>query len=180
MHEKKTKFAIIINYWNKVCYKEFFVFISLLLRLSGNIVMAQKKIEPLQKGNPEKAMQLIKSGNFNSAIKEFELLVREEPDNLSYRAFLGYAYLSTNVNKTKAIPHFEMVVKDSKADPYAFYDLGRAYMLAYRFDDAIVSFEKFRKLLHDKEKDLPVSAKRMIEMCNQAKDIYKKRCECPS
>ena len=152
-----------------------FYFYFILVALSCNSIMAQKKIEPLQKGNPEKAMQLIKSGNFNSAIKEFEILVREEPDNLSYRAFLGYAYLSTNVNKTKAIPHFEMVVKDSKADPYAFYDLGRAYMLAYRFDDAIVCFEKFRKLLHDKEKDLPVPAKRMIEMCNQAKEIYKKR-----
>jgi len=147
----------------------------LIIALNCNIVMAQKKIEPLLKGDPEKAMRLIKSGNFNSAIKELEVLVKEEPDNLSYRAFLGYAYLSTTVNKTKAIPHFEMVTKDSKADPYAFYDLGRAYMLAYRFDDAIASFEKFRKLLHDKEKDLPVSAKRMIEMCNQAKEIYKKR-----
>lgn len=147
----------------------------LIIAMNCSIVMAQKKVEPLQKGDPEKAMLLIKSGNFNSAIKELEILVKEEPDNLTYHVFLGYAYLSTTVNKTKAIPHFEMVVKDSKADPYAFYDLGRAYMLAYRYDDAIGCFEKFRKLLHDKEKDLPVSAKRMVEMCNQGKEIYKKR-----
>ncbi|MEI6347574.1 MAG: hypothetical protein WCP69_06480 [Bacteroidota bacterium] len=136
---------------------------------------AQKKIEEIKKGDPEKAMMLIKSGNFYSAIKEFEILVVEEPDNLSYHAFLGFAYLSTNINKTKAIPHFELVTKDSKADPYSNYDLGRAYMLAYRFDDAIKSFEKFRSLVHDKEKDIPVPAKRMIEMCNQAKELYKKR-----
>jgi len=150
-------------------------FFLLTIFIFTNPSFAQKKAVPLQKGNPEKAMQLIKSGNFNAAIKEFEILVNEEPENLSYRAFLGYAYLSTNVNKTKAIPHFELVVKDSKADPYSFYDLGRAYLYAYRFDDAIKSFEKFRLLLHDKEKDLPVSAKRMIEMCNQAKELYKKR-----
>lgn len=147
----------------------------LIVVFNCNMATAQKKIEPLQKGDPEKAMLLIKSGNFNSAIKEFEILVKEEPENLTYHAFLGYAYLSTTVNKVKAIPHFELVTKDSKADPYAFYDLGRAYMLAYRFDDAIKSFEKFRKILHDKEKDLPVSAKRMVEMCNQAKELYLKR-----
>lgn len=151
------------------------LFITSLILLFTLEVVAQKKAEGPTKGDPEKAMQLIKSGNFNSAIKEFEKLVSEEPDNLTYRAFLGYAYLSTNVNKTKAIPHFEMVTKDSKCDPYSFYDLGRSYLLAYRFDDAIKSFEKFRSFTHDKEKDIAVPAKRMIEMCNQAKELYKKR-----
>lgn len=148
---------------------------TILLFFCINSVNAQKKGEALRKGDPEKAMMLVKSGNFNSAIKELEILVNEEPDNLTYRVFLGYCYLNTTVNKTKAIPHFEKVAKDSKSDPYCHYDLGRAYLLAYRFDDAIKSLEKFRSITHDKEKDLQVSAKRMIEMCNQAKEIFKNR-----
>lgn len=149
--------------------------ITISLLSSVNAIFGQKNVNVKTKGDPEKAMLLIKSGNFNSAIKELETLVAEEPDNLSFRVFLGFAYLSTNVNKVKAIPHLEVVAKDSKADPYVHYDLGRAYMLAYRFDDAINSFEKFRSITHDKEKNLQVSAKRMIEMCNQAKEIYKSR-----
>jgi len=160
---------------NMLLKKTSYLFVILSLFLFNNFSYGQKNGTAKTKGDPEKAMLLMKSGNFNSAIKEFEILVSEEPDNLSYRVFLGYAYLNTNVNKIKAIPHFEKVAKDTKSDPYCHYDLGKAYMLAYRFDEALASFEKFRSLTHDKEKDLSVSAKRMIEMCNQAKVLYKSR-----
>lgn len=155
--------------------KVIFFFITLFIIVNMQSAHAQKKGEVIRKGDPEKAMMLVKSGNFNSAIKELEILVAEEPENLTYRVFLGFAYLNTTVNKVKAIPHFEMVAKDTKSDPYCHYDLGKAYLLAYRFDDAIKSLEKFRSITHDKENNLSVSAKRMIEMCNQAKEIFKNR-----
>ncbi len=150
------------------------LFIILLLMFSTLITYSQTAKKPV-KGDPEKAMEFYRTGNFYAAIPELEKLVKGDPNNLTYRALLGYAYLNTNIDKTKAIEHFEIVIKDAKADIYSFYDLGRAYMLAYRFDEALKCFQTFQSKNKEKEKDLIVSNARMIEMCNYAKEAYKKR-----
>lgn len=150
------------------------LFIITLLSFLTLSVQGQTAKKPV-KGDPEKAMELYRTGNFYGAIPELEKLVKGDPNNLTYRALLGYAYLNTNIDKTKAIEHFEIVIKDDKADVYSYYDLGRAYMLAYRFDEALKSFQTFQSKNKEKEKDLIVSTARMIEMCNYAKEAYKNR-----
>jgi tetratricopeptide (TPR) repeat protein len=149
------------------------VLLLLVIGLYISSVCAQSGNRKQPKGDPVKAMEMYKTGNFYGAIVELERLVVSEPSNLTYKALLGFAYLNTNIDKTKAIPFFEEVVKDAKSDYYSHYDLGRAYMMDYRFDDAIAQFKLFSSKLKGSEKDLPIPAPRIIEMCEYAKIAHK-------
>ncbi len=151
--------------------------IFLCLILSNNLIsQTNNKSTKVEKSDYSKAINYFKTGNYNKAIYEFEILLKTEPDNVSYHAFIGYAYLNSNINKQKAIEHFEIVVSAPNCDPFSYYDLGRSYMLDYQFDKAITNFEKFRIINKDNEKDnVTVATKRMIEMCKQAKELYTKK-----
>ncbi len=149
------------------------IIIILVISLFYNGLHAQNGNKRQPKGDPEKAMEMYKTGNFYGAIVELERLVVSEPSNLTYKALLGFAYLNTNIDKTKAISHFEAVVKDAKSDYYSHYDLGRAYMMDFRFDDALEQFKLFKSKLKGSEKDLPISINRIIEMCEYAKIAHK-------
>ncbi|MEO6306033.1 MAG: hypothetical protein ABIP51_22995, partial [Bacteroidia bacterium] len=63
-----------------------------------------------------------------------------------------------------AIKYFEEYSNDDKSDADVWIDLGRAYLLNNRIDDAISAFEKF-KALKPKETD---KVKRYLENCENA------------
>lgn len=147
------------------------VFLAISMFFSGLQAQTGNRKQP--KGDHDKAIELYRTGNFYGAIVELERLVVSKPDDLTYKALLAFAYLNTNIDKTKAIKYFEEVVKDPKSDYYSHYDLGRAYMMDYRFDDAIKQFKLFMSKLKGSEKALPMNTPRMIEMCEYAKIAHK-------
>ncbi|MDD2412927.1 MAG: hypothetical protein PHR79_08440 [Bacteroidales bacterium] len=147
------------------------VFLVISMFLGGLQAQTGNRKQP--KGDRDKAIELYKVGNFYGAIVELERLVVSEPNDLTFKALLGYAYLNTNIDKTKAIELFEAIIKDSKSDYYSHYDLGRAYMMDYRFDDAIEQFKLFSAKLKGSEKDLPIPTSRIIEMCEYGKIALK-------
>lgn len=147
------------------------VFLAISMFFSG--LQAQNGNRKQPKGDRDKVIELYRTGNFYGAIVELERLVVSEPNDLTFKALLGYAYLNTNIDKTKAIEFFEAIVNDPKSDYYSHYDLGRAYMMDYRFDDAITQFKFFLSKLKGSEKDLPMTTPRMIEMCEYAKIAHK-------
>lgn len=114
------------------------------------------------------AHDVLASGNMHKAIQHYSELLRVNSNNSDYNAFIGYAYLNSNIDKSKAVEHLEKAVKSRSADPYIYYDLGRAYLLCYRFDEAIASFRKFRSKVA-KEDNGDLSAERYIEICENAK-----------
>ena len=108
------------------------------------------------------------SGNMHDAVKHFNELLRIDSMNYEYNMLNGYAYLHSNVDKSRAIVHLERALKNPRADQLIYYDLGQAYMLNYRFDDAIEAFNTFiSKGLKLQKTDIP--AQRYIEMCENAK-----------
>lgn len=116
----------------------------------------------------KKAREVFASGNMHEAIRHLNELLKIDKNDKEYNALVGYAYLTTNIDKSKAVEHLERAIQNRNSDPYLHYDLGRAYMLCYRFDDAITSFNEFlKKVTKEDEGDLP--AKRYIEMCENAK-----------
>lgn len=149
------------------------IIVFLVISIFFGGLKAQNGSRKQPKGNHDKAIELYKVGDFYGAIVELDRLVISEPNNLTYKALLGYAYLNTNIDKTKAIEPFEAIIKDSKSDYYSHYDLGRAYMMDYRFDDAIAQFQIFLSKLKGSEKDLPIPTTRIIEMCEYAKKAHK-------
>ncbi|MCQ2285386.1 MAG: hypothetical protein MJZ76_00730 [Bacteroidales bacterium] len=114
------------------------------------------------------AHDVLTSGNMHKAIKHYTELLKVNANDADYNAFIGYAYLNSNIDKSKAVEHLEKAAKHKTANAYIHYDLGRAYMLCYRFDEAIASFKNFQaKVSKEDEGDIP--AARCIEMCENAK-----------
>jgi hypothetical protein len=110
--------------------------------------------------------------NYRTALEEFIKLRDKDSTNIEYNHSIGLCYIETNIDKSKAIPYLEWVVQQPKSNTSALYDLGRAYALNYRFDDAIAMFEKYRKAIS--RDDNYITADRWIEMCLNAKELIKK------
>lgn len=116
----------------------------------------------------KKAREVFASGNFQEAIRHLNELLKVNQNHKEYNALIGYAYLMTNIDKTKAIEHLEKAIQLRNSDAYLYYDLGRAYMLCYQFDESIKNFTIFQKKI-SKEDEGDIPAKRYIQMCENAK-----------
>ncbi|MDO8999490.1 MAG: hypothetical protein Q7W45_06975 [Bacteroidota bacterium] len=114
----------------------------------------------------------LKLENYEDALEDFLQLISIDPKNETYNYNTAVCYLNTNINKAKAVPYLENVVRNAKHNPNANYLLGRAYQFANRFDDAIVSFEKFKKNGAGNETNLN-EVDQQIQHCLNAKELIK-------
>jgi len=124
-----------------------------------------------QIGDKKIAKKYFEYQDFKDALKEYLLLLKTDSTNIEYNYQIGMCYLLTNIDKKKAIPYLEKVTKQSDVNIFIWYTLGRAYQLAYRFDDAIISFKKFKTLLGQGYDDNYITANRQIQMCYNAKKM---------
>lgn len=114
------------------------------------------------------ARSIFYSGNMHEAVKHFNELLRVDSLNYEYNMLNGYAYLHSNVDKSRAVIHLERALKNPRADQLLYYDLGKAYMLNYRFDEAIDAFKTvISKGIKLQKND--ITPERYIEMCENAK-----------
>ncbi len=92
--------------------------------------------------------ELIAGGNYFAAVKAFEQDVKAEPQEASLWLKLGYCYLELPGEYENAIKKLEKAVelsatgKDKFTNLDSRYTLARAYHAAYRFDDAIRTFNE--------------------------------------
>ena len=134
-----------------------------------SIVTAQT---PLKIGSLKQANEKFKVGNYDGALEEYLLLKENNPvdDKLDYN--IAVCYLNTNIDKEKALPYLEKIVKLPKYDPNAMYLLGRAYHFSNRFDDALKCYKEFRQMGLGTEDNL-ADVDLEIEYCYNAKEIIK-------
>jgi hypothetical protein len=123
-------------------------------------------------GNEKSASSNFEGANFKDALEEYLILIKKDSTNMIYNFRIGVCYLNTNIEKTRAIPYLEFVVKQPKYEASAWYELGRAYQIAYRFDDAISAFKKFKEVTGGKLFYF-LPTERQIEMCYQAEELIK-------
>ncbi len=121
--------------------------------------------------DPRVAKDYFKHKNYRAAIPEFEKLIKQEPDDPENYHHLGICFLQTNIDKSKAIQPLERAVKFANAEPETYFDLGWAYQLNYKFDDAIKMYKKYKPL----ESDIAKASKadRQIETCITARELMK-------
>ncbi len=94
------------------------------------------------------AEDLVEFGNFHKALEIFQDLLEEFPNNANLNFKIGFCYLNTATEKTKAIPYLEFASKhlsndydinsskEENAPIETLFYLGQAYHVNYRLDDA--------------------------------------------
>jgi len=141
-------------------------YIIFLLVFFGFFAEAQEFTKDV-KPDPKFARLCIEFHNYVDGLKEYRMLLSDDPDNVSFRQGAAVCMLNLNADKKQALEYMEWVVKQKKFDNQAYYVLGQAYMQNYRFDEAIKAFQKFNEL--ESKDENRISATRMIEVCQNAK-----------
>ena len=112
------------------------------------------------------------NGNFRAALEDFLILLAKDPSDVDLNFYIGASYLESYIDKSKAIGYLEFAVQQEKFPKEAIYQLGRAYMFAGRFDEAITTFNKYKDISRG-DNDNIISGARMIEQCFNAKQLIK-------
>lgn len=132
---------------------------------------------PQPKGDPKKAKALFElDRNYKDALTEYLRLLNDDPKNVEIKYRIGLCYLSTNIDKKKAIPYLEAMARESKAPKDVYLELGRAYHLANRYDDAIKKYTEYIELA----KLRPEDARRVnkaIDQCRVGKYLVENPVE---
>ncbi|MBA3680127.1 MAG: tetratricopeptide repeat protein [Bacteroidetes bacterium] len=117
-----------------------------------------------KKKDIEDANEHFKHKNYLMAIPIYKAELKKDKDNKKIKYNLGICYLNTKINREESIKYFEDYSNESGADDEVWINLGRAYLLNNRIDDAVTAFEKFKNV-KPKEAD---KVKRYLENCENA------------
>lgn len=134
------------------------------------------------RNNYNQAEDYMSNENYADALTVYLYLDTLTPGNPNVAFNIGVCYVNSMLEKSKAIPYLEKAVEnvsldytgvadDITAPIFAFYYLGRAYMIVYKLEDAIKYFEKFKYYLTETDVDLLKDVNRQIEMCYNAKKL---------
>ena len=118
------------------------------------------------KPDPKFAKLCLRYNNYVDGLKEYKLLLADDPENIDYKHGAAICYLNLNQDKKQAVEILEWIVKQKKYDVKAHYDLGHAYLQTYQLDAAIQQFNLYLKEVKEDENRIP--ATKMIEMCKNA------------
>jgi len=156
------------------------LFILLFLTIFGYSGFSQVSEAFRNKYNT--AENYMTDGNYQDALPIFLYLDTLTPDNPNVCFNIGVCYVNSMFEKTKAISYLERASQnvsisyvgyadDITAPIFAFYYLGRAYMIAYKIDEALANFDKFKYYLTENDVALLKDVNRQIEMCYNAKKL---------
>jgi cell fate (sporulation/competence/biofilm development) regulator YmcA (YheA/YmcA/DUF963 family) len=117
------------------------------------------------------ADELFDMKNYIEAIDEFKKLEKEFPEDLELKHRLATCYLNIYSDKSQAIPYLEFCYKNEKYKNELLLEMAKAYQFAYRLDDAISFYNKYREKAASKM--IPL-IDHYIETCENAKELIKK------
>ena len=127
---------------------------------------------------------------YDTACKTFLALNTADPSNAHVNYKVGICYLHLPGQKLKAIPYLENAIKlttgnfreddpsEKNAPEDASYYLAQAYHYAYRFDEAIEQFNKYRDKLAKWNFKEVKDVDRWIETSKNAKELTSHPVEC--
>ena len=123
-----------------------------------------------QKNNTEQqlvkqANELFDQGEFLQAFPLYSQLVSLYPQDPMYNYKFGACAIYGQPDKSQAIKHLTFATRKNVEDPMAWYYLGRAYHLDYRFKDALEAYKAFEQKVDSKIAE-KYNTSREIEMCN--------------
>ncbi|MBL7884438.1 MAG: PD40 domain-containing protein, partial [Bacteroidia bacterium] len=118
---------------------------------------------------------LILEENYELALKYFKeaYLIDSSNANINYK--VGFCYLKSANEKQKALPYLEKAIqnigrnyidmepREKKAPEMAYYQLGVAYRLQYKFNESNIYFNKFKDIVGNKNKELASDLEKQVE-----------------
>jgi hypothetical protein len=123
---------------------------------------------------------------YTDALTIYLQLYEKLPDNSNLAYCIGVCYLNIPGKKNLSIGYLENAAKNISAKhkegtltqitaPYdALFELGRAYRINYRFDNAKDTFEKYLETLLDDDRENIDFVKNEIQVCDMAKVLIAK------
>lgn len=149
------------------------LFLIALLIISSSTVFGQISFdspEELEKA----ANEAFDAEQYEKAKPLFSQLLSLNALNANYNYRFGVCVLYTEDDPLKPLPYIEGGANTSGVNPEAFYFLGKAYQLNYRFDEAITYFEKAKKSSFSANN---VDLARSIQECRNGKLLYNEAIE---
>ena len=126
---------------------------------------AQLDVQKLQ------AQDFIKYEDYTRGLEAYLKLYSTNKQDVEINYYTGLCYTNVNGDKALALPFLEFVKKaNPKFHPELNLHIGRAYMYAYKFDDALSYLNTFRKECNPKEYK---RVDRLIASCEDAKVLIK-------
>ncbi len=93
----------------------------------------------------KEAERLFKEESFSEANSLFSQLLSLYPKDPDYNFKYGVCLLMTGEDKEKPITYLEYASRNKDADKEVLFYLGKAYHMNYRFDNAIATYNSFKK-----------------------------------
>lgn len=137
-----------------------------------------KKVFPI-------AEQHLSNGKIDLALKNFLELEKLYPENAHIKYKIGLCYLATASRKSLSIPYLKAAskniskefeegsLKSEQAPPEAVYKLAKAYHNLFKIDSSIFYYKLYKQLIPAYETELLKDADRQIQMCENAREIFK-------
>lgn len=125
----------------------------------------------------ELADEMFGFGDHDGALGLYLQAISENPNNVQAQFMVGRCYLYTVDAKDKAYPYLVRAYElDPEVSPKLYYYTGEAFRYAYKFDDAINSYEKYKadlvKGTRDDKLQLEINKVNIkIKHCENAKEI---------
>lgn len=118
----------------------------------------------------KKADELFLEGEYVQAYPLYSQLLSLYPKDHFYNFRFGACVIYADKDKEKAIKYLEYAVSKADIDVEAYFFLGKAYHINYRFDDAIKAYSTFKTKAGNKKRKL-LNPEREIEMCENGKKL---------
>ncbi len=128
---------------------------------------------------------LILEQNYSLALKYFKDAYWIDSSNANINYKIGVCYLESATEKSKALYYLEKAVqnvahnynpedpREKKAPELAYYSLGVAYRLAYRFSESNNYFNKFKDIVGNRNKELAKDLEKQVETNFNAVEFIK-------
>ncbi|MBL7932708.1 MAG: PD40 domain-containing protein [Bacteroidia bacterium] len=134
--------------------------------LIGTSLFSQSK----NPGSIEDAEDHVKHGNYLFAIPIFKSELKKDPGNTKIKYQLGLCYLNTRIDRHESMTYLEEASKDPKLEEEVWLNLGKAYHINNKLEEAITAFEKYATLKPKNQAE----SERLIEQCENAIKFMKK------
>lgn len=161
--------SLFTNHKNLIFYNLRTFALSFLLTISVLSAYTQKNNKD-EEDLKKEAQSLFEQKKFVDASPLFSQLVSLYPKDANYAYQYGACLIASSSNPEEPLAYLKYAVAQPDVNPEAYFYLGQAYHLNFKFKEAITQYEKFKSNANGKTlKSLNADA--MIAMCNSGKSL---------